>query len=274
MERKELPYFSVDGHFGGSQSWFLDPWMHIGGCGALTMCDLLLYQAICKGRRDCWPFEEKAASSNVGAAPAMGPEDADAAGAAPEGENSDSAAPAIESSGSVTLAIASSDSTATGATAQAKVWKAPKLSKRDYRKFGMIMKPYLRPRESGIKDLKTFIDGAQVYLEDSEIKGFRLEALEGARPYEEAEQAVRDRIDHEMPVPMLMLRHRDRRFDFFEWHWFLIVGYEERESGFHIKVATYGKKHWLDFRKFWDTGELERGGLVKVYDEREEAAAK
>lgn len=230
MERKELPYFSVDGHFGGSQSWFLDPWMHIGGCGALTMCDLLLYQAICKGRRDCWPFEEKAASTNVGAA--------------------------------------------TDETSHAKVWKAPNLSKRDYRKFGMIMKPYLRPRESGIKDLKTFIDGAQVYLEDSEIKGFRLEALEGARPYEEAEQAVRDRIDHEMPVPMLMLRHRDRRFDFFEWHWFLIVGYEERESGFHIKVATYGKKHWLDFRKFWDTGELERGGLVKVYDEREGAAAK
>ncbi len=200
MSRKELPYFSIDGHFGGSQAWFLDPWMHIGGCGALTMCDLLLYQALVKGREDCLPFA------------------------------------------------------------------GMRKTKRDYRRFGMIMKPYLRPRETGIKDLKTFMDGAKLYLEDSEIRGFSLEALDGHRPYEEAEEAVRDRIDHDMPLPMLMLKHGDRRFDFFEWHWFLIVGYEDAEP-FRIRVATYGKEHWLDFRSFWETGQIERGGLVLVYEE-------
>ncbi|MBQ6370335.1 MAG: hypothetical protein IJJ21_01990 [Firmicutes bacterium] len=201
VNKKELPYFHIDGGYGGNQSWFLDPWMHIGGCGALTMCDLLLYQCICRGRTECYPFD------------------------------------------------------------------ASHLTKRDYRKFGMQMKPYLRPRESGIKDLKTFMDGAMIYLEDSEIEGFSMGRLDGSRPCEEAEAAVVDRIDHDMPVPMLMLKHRDKKFSFFEWHWFLIVGYERRQNGFYVKIATYGKEHWLNFNEFWDTGELERGGLVLVSDQ-------
>lgn len=198
MNRKELPYFTIENSYGGCQRWFLDPWMHIGGCGALTMCDLMLYQAVCKGRTDCYPFN-------------------------PE-----------------------------------------RLSKRDYKKFGMLVKPYLRPRESGIKDLKTFMDGAALYLEDSGIAGFQMEALDGKRPYEEGRDAVTDRIDRDMPVPMLMLKHQDKKFSFFEWHWFLIVGYEERQDDLYVKIATYGSEHWVNFREFWNTGELERGGLVLV----------
>ncbi len=198
MDRNELPYFSIAGHVGGSQSWFLDPWMHIGGCGALTMCDFLLYMAVCRGRREYYPYDPD------------------------------------------------------------------HLSKRDYRRFGMMMKPYLRPRESGIKDLDTFIQGAGLYLEDSEIEGFSLEPLDGHRPAEEAEAAVRKSIDAGLPVPMLMLKHRDRRFDFFEWHWFPIIGYENREDGLYIRTATYGREHWLHFYDLWNTGKPERGGLVLI----------
>jgi len=198
MCKKELDYFHIDGYFGGSQSWFLDPWMHIGGCGALTMCDFLLYQAICRGRDDCDPFREKKMQGADGHL----------------------------------------DET--------------RISKRDYRRFGMHMKPYLRPRETGIKDLATFMEGAKVYLEY------------GGRPYAEAEAAVIDRIDNDMPVPMLMLKHRNKQFDFFEWHWFLLVGYEKKQDAFRVKAATYGKAHWLDFLDFWDTGETERGGLVLI----------
>ena len=211
--KKELPYFSINGGFGGNQSWFLDPWMHIGGCGALTMCDFLIYMAKNRNRTECYPYDINA------------------------------------------------------------------LSKKDYRRFGMSMKPYLRPRESGIKDLETFIDGAGIYLEDSEIEGITVEPFDGHRPYEEAEAVVRDRIDSGLPLAMLMLRHQNKRFNFFEWHWFLIVGFDEKatddgeknagDNSFMIKVATYGKEHWLPFEEFWDTGDDERGGLV-VFDLRDE----
>ena len=195
---KELPYFNIGESVGGSQSWFMDPWMHIGGCGALTMCDLMIYMAAFGGRPECYSGD-----------------------------------PA-------------------------------KLTRRAYRRFGMEMKPYLRPRETGIRDLKTFIDGAEKFLEYSEITGFEFKAFDGSRPFEEAANAVKDRIDNDIPVPMLMLNHQDPRFSFFVWHWFLITGYEESEDRFLIRAATYGKEHWLDFEAFWETGEQERGGLVLV----------
>lgn len=198
MNRNELPYFEIGDSYGGNQRWFLDPWMHIGGCGALTMCDFLIYEAVCKGRKDCYPKD-------------------------PE-----------------------------------------HLTRRDYRRFGMEVKPYLRPRESGIKDLGTFVEGAARYLEDSEIEGFAMETLEGSAPLEEAEKVIRDRIDAGLPVPMLLLKHQDSKFNFFEWHWFPIIGYEEEDGKMQIKTATYGKAHWLPLGELWDTGQEERGGLVII----------
>lgn len=296
--KRELPYFSIDGYFGGSQSWFLDPWMHIGGCGALTMCDLVLYQTICRGREDFDPFRrpeewEAAADRRTAGAGTASGQDMGAAGSQPEpgaGESTDAASEADREMG----ARPGRDPSEGAVIRQSFVpsLKRP-MTKRDYKKLGMIMKPYLRPRESGIKDLKTFIDGARIYLEDSDIRGFSMEALEGHAPYAKAEEAVRDRIDQGMPLPMLMLKHQDKRFNFFEWHWFLIVGYDDGgERGdidgdgslpvthegdsvkplqacpFRIRVATYGKEHWLDFEEFWDTGEEERGGLVLIHEER------
>lgn len=206
MIKKELPYFYINNNFGGNQSWFLDPWMHLGGCGALTMCDLMIYMALYKGLPEGCPFDVR------------------------------------------------------------------KLSKRDYRKFGTHMRPYLRPREEGIKDLKTFIEGAKVYLEYSEVDSIQLEPFDGNKPFADAKAAVKAAINDGMPIPMLMLKHKDSKFNFFEWHWFLIVGYSEEDGnendGFQIKTATYGKAHWLDFNAFWNTGEEERGGLVLVKSKR------
>ena len=198
MKTKELPYFYINNSFGGSQNWFLDPWMHIGGCGALTMCDLMIYMALYKDLPEGYPYD------------------------------------------------------------------IDRLTKRAYKKFGTHMRPYLRPREEGIKDLETFIDGAETYLHYSHINRIRLRPFAGTNSVTDAKAAVIDSIDNGFPVPMLLLKHQDPKYDFFEWHWFLIVGYTASEDGFQIKVATYGKAHWLDFEEFWDTGFKERGGLVLV----------
>ena len=182
----------------------MDFWMHIGGCGALTMCDLMIYMALRRDRSECVPFD------------------------------------------------------------------AHNLTRREYVRFGMQMKPYLRPRNTGIKDLETFIDGAEHYLQENGIKGIRMTGFSGHRTYEEAEQILIQQIDRGMPVPMLMLNHREKSFSFFEWHWFLINGYEYRAQSdteiCYVKAATYGKAHWLRFDSFWDTGEEEKGGLILVSD--------
>ena len=136
------------------------------------------------------------------------------------------------------------------------------ITKKDYKKFGMSMKLYLQPRMGGIKELDTFIKGARYYMEDSEICDLNVYGLEGTEPFESARDGIRNNIDAGMPVAYLMLKHHDKKFDFFEWHWFLVNGYEEKEDGFYIKVATYGAAHWLKLDELWDTGFEEKGGLV------------
>jgi len=181
--------------------------MHIGGCGALTMCDLMIYMAMFRDIPEGIPFN------------------------------------------------------------------AARLTRREYVRFGMQMKPYLKPRKAGIKDLKTFIDGADDYLRSSGIRGIEMEEFPGTETYAMAERVLKEQIDAGMPVPMLMLNHKRKEYSFFEWHWFLLVGYEDRQEGnqtvTYAKAATYGKAHWLRFDRFWETGMEERGGLIIVKEKHQ-----
>lgn len=54
--KKELDYFCIDGSIGWNQDWFKDWWMHIGGCAAVTACDLCVYLADKKGLERLYPY--------------------------------------------------------------------------------------------------------------------------------------------------------------------------------------------------------------------------
>lgn len=54
--KKELDYFGIDGSIGWNQDWFQDWWMHIGGCAAVTACDLCIYLAGNKGLKRLYPY--------------------------------------------------------------------------------------------------------------------------------------------------------------------------------------------------------------------------
>lgn len=148
------------------------------------------------------------------------------------------------------------------------------LNKEDYKKFSQIMKPYIKPRVGGVKKLSWFIEGFQRYIEDvngnsdgdtQEIR-IGMEEFSGEKSIGEATEFVRRKIDEGMPVPCLLLQHKDReQFKDFIWHWFLVVGYEETPEDFMIKVATYGEGVEFSLRQMWETGFEEKGGFVDLH---------
>ena len=141
---------------------------------------------------------------------------------------------------------------------------ADNITKDDYLKFSKVMKPYLHPRIEGIKTLKIFTDGFNQYLKDRGEKNFKLEEFSGELPFEKAKNAIRRQIDMEIPIPYLLLKHQNYNFRFYVWHWFLVVGYEEYQDEFFIKVATYGDYRWLPLKEFMETGNKEKGGFVLI----------
>ena len=138
------------------------------------------------------------------------------------------------------------------------------LTREDYVAFSMKMKPCLRPRVNGVNKLYMFTEGFGKYLSEAGEKDLFMEELSGTRSCEAAEAFIRRQIDSGYPVPYLMLRHRKACYKDFVWHWFLCYGYEEREDGFYITVATYGESSTFLLKDLWDTGYEERGGLIGI----------
>ena len=54
--KRILPYFTIDGAVGGSQDWFTNVVMHIGGCAAATACDSCIYLALRRGMEHLYPY--------------------------------------------------------------------------------------------------------------------------------------------------------------------------------------------------------------------------
>ncbi len=202
--KKELDYFNIEELYGGDQEKFKDFWMHVGGCAAVTACDLSIYMDLYKGTK----------TADGGLYP----------------------------------------------------FALSELTKADYERFALIMKPYLRPRFSGIDKLEIYLRGFGRYLKDHECSRIRLAGFSNHRTYADAVSALVSRIDHGFPVPYLNLRHRDSTFSDFEWHWFLLTGYELLDDTVMVKVVSYGEYVWFDFQKLWNTGCSPKGGMILVWD--------
>ena len=140
------------------------------------------------------------------------------------------------------------------------------LTKESYERFAMLMKPYLRPRFSGIDKLDIYLKGYGKYLADRGCGKITLSGFSGEEPYDRARELLISQIDAGFPVPMLNLRHRDKTFSDFEWHWFLLTGYETFEDTVMVKVVSYGEFVWFDFKVLWHTGYRQKGGLIIVSD--------
>lgn len=54
---KELPLFKIGNYYGYNQALFSDHWMNIGGCGAVTACDISIYLDLHYGRKNLYPFD-------------------------------------------------------------------------------------------------------------------------------------------------------------------------------------------------------------------------
>lgn len=149
---------------------------------------------------------------------------------------------------------------------QAYPYDAQHLTRKEYVEFSKIMEPYLKPRRSGIDRLDIFMDGYGRYLMDRGITQVTMSGLEGYESVEKARAALIAQIDRGLPVPVLVLKHKNRKFRDYNWHWFLVNGYKTiNESRTLVKAVTYSEYQWLPFEELWDTGYQRKGGLI-LYD--------
>ncbi len=146
-------------------------------------------------------------------------------------------------------------------------YSVQELTKENYISFSQKMKPYIRPRIGGVKKLEWFLEGFENYIRDAggNALGIKLAAFSGENSYEEARAMICTQIDAGCPIPYLLLKHkRNEKYKDYIWHWFLLVGYEEKENDILVKTATYGESCIFPLRELWDTGCMEKGGMIRL----------
>ena len=137
------------------------------------------------------------------------------------------------------------------------------LRGRDYVAFFKTVKPYLRPRLMGINRLEIFVAAFKKFLQEHGT--FFLDVLPWSGDHDEQNtvETIKQQIDRGFLIPYLLLHHKNPNFENYEWHWFLLTGYDEKPDGrFMVKAVTYGAYEWLDFAKLWNTGYDRKGGLI------------
>lgn len=138
----------------------------------------------------------------------------------------------------------------------------------DFVKFTNIMRPYLYPRITGINKLSIFIEGFNKFLKDRNVENIILEEFSGNNDFEKAKEVLKNQIDKELLVPILVLQHKSSVLKKYVWHWFVLGGYEEINGKFFVKAITEGSYNWIDLALLWDTGYEQKGGLI-LYDIKE-----
>lgn len=135
------------------------------------------------------------------------------------------------------------------------------LSRQAYVDFGMLMKPFLRPRWGGVDRPEIYADGMREYLRSVGNTELRVEALGDGEDDRAAMDTIRRQIDCGFPVPFLLLRHPDKRFEEYLWHWFVLAGYEDGEEPL-VRAVTYGADEYLPFRALWNSGLKNNCGII------------
>ena len=138
------------------------------------------------------------------------------------------------------------------------------LQKEDYIKFSKVMKEHLYPRMKGIDTLELYIDGFKSYLEHIKCNEINIKPFSGVNCVDVAQKIVMSQIDKEIPIPFLLLKHKNKKLDEYVWHWFIIAGYKKTYDDLLVKVITYGKYEWISFNELWDNGYEQKGGMIIV----------
>lgn len=139
------------------------------------------------------------------------------------------------------------------------------LTKLQYIRFAMSMKPYIPPRFTGVCKLQWYVEGVESYIRDRGCNEPKLTTFSTGKPLGEAQRKITEQIDKGIPIPFLLLNPISKEWKEYHWHWFMLTGYCRERDSLSVKAVTYGEGEWLPFSTLWDSKNPDNGGMI-LYD--------
>lgn len=95
--------------------------------------------------------------------------------------------------------------------------------------------------------------GLSKYLRDCGETRLSMRGLYSSCSLVDFKMAVRTQLDKKLPIPVLILNHRNSRLKDYIWHWFWLADYQDLANACLVNTVTYGEQHWLSLDELQDS---------------------
>ena len=134
------------------------------------------------------------------------------------------------------------------------------LQKADFIKHMDEVREYVMPGVKGLTS-KTFFACETRRFAESRGVTLKTHIINKSFSLEEAYEKIKESIDLDFPLALLILRNPAPELEEFTWHWMVVIGYKEN---MHIVMTTWGKIFDIDFKKVWNHECKNSSGMVQV----------
>lgn len=123
------------------------------------------------------------------------------------------------------------------------------MNKYEFVQYMESVRLVIKPRFGGLTDVHLFGRRCEEYAATKNVS-IKYQVMDRNINWQKAFEQCAQLLDNNIMPALLILRNPHKTLKDFVWHWMSITGYIRDTS--QIIIATYGKKHMLDFNKVWN----------------------
>ena len=132
------------------------------------------------------------------------------------------------------------------------------VNKKDFTLHMVEIRKYVKPGIFGLTSVNKFSDGVLSFAKNRGISLTSHILDEKADSIQQAIDFILEALSQRLPVAILILKHQNKEFKEYTWHWMTITGLNlnPQSSKCFISVSTYGEHREINLELLWNQRRL------------------
>lgn len=132
------------------------------------------------------------------------------------------------------------------------------VNKKDFTLHMVEIRKYVKPGIFGLTSVNKFSDGVLSFAKNRGVSLTSHILDEKADSIQQAIDFILEALSQRLPVAILILKHQNKEFKEYTWHWMTITGLNlnSQSNRCFISVSTYGEHREINLELLWNQRRL------------------
>ncbi|MBU3181053.1 hypothetical protein [Clostridium psychrophilum] len=132
------------------------------------------------------------------------------------------------------------------------------VNKKDFTLHMVEIRKYVKPGIFGLTSVNKFSDGVLSFAKNRGVSLTSHILDEKADSIQQAIDFILEALSQRLPVAILILKHQNKEFKEYTWHWMTITGLNlnSQSNKCFISVSTYGEHREINLELLWNQRRL------------------